>query len=385
MEQHYVYVRIVQPVELYCCHCGDFQYSDYFDQLISRKRTRSTVTADSQKLKKILIDRPQPRAIVNMGATCFMSSVLQALLNNSVVLFSRQMQLSKNGLESCSKGKQDAQKARSSSSSSVEGGGVALAQKDGVATAANGSNSVSSNSCITDGCIACEFRHLFWDSMASVEPANGADTKSKGLSPIIPSNLLYSVWSHADYMAGYDQQDAHEFLIALLDGLGTHLEKFHGEINNSFPRYSSPYDIPSSSGSNGNSNSNSRSNSFSNGSSSSTGNGNGQSRSNSISSEHPNAPSSSTLSRQNSHSQISLSIPDDLSPRSSSDLPNLQSQSQQSQWSPRGPGVSPRGGNHTSPRSANKSNCFRGFVNEVHNISQLFLCRFNYVIPIFYS
>jgi hypothetical protein len=77
IEQHYIYVRIVQPVELYCCHCSDFQYSDYFDQLISRKRARSTLTADSQKLKKILIDRPQPRAIVNMGATCFMSSVLQ--------------------------------------------------------------------------------------------------------------------------------------------------------------------------------------------------------------------------------------------------------------------------------------------------------------------
>eukprot|EP00596_Hydrurales_sp_CCMP1899_P010058 CAMPEP_0119052438 /NCGR_PEP_ID=MMETSP1177-20130426/73740_1 /TAXON_ID=2985 /ORGANISM="Ochromonas sp, Strain CCMP1899" /LENGTH=584 /DNA_ID=CAMNT_0007032011 /DNA_START=405 /DNA_END=2159 /DNA_ORIENTATION=- len=313
-----------------------------------------------------------------MGATCFMSSVLQALLNNSVVLFSRQMQLSKNGLEPCSKGKQDAQKARNSSSSSVEGGVASdTGGEGGVATAANGSNAVSSNPCITDGCIACEFRHLFWDSMASVEPANGADTKSKGLSPIIPSNLLYSVWSHADYMAGYDQQDAHEFLIALLDGLGTHLETFHGEISNSFPRYSTPHDIPSSSGSNGNSNS--RSNSLSNGNSSSTGNGNGQgqSRSNSISSEHPNAPSSSTLSRTHSHSQISLSIPEDSTIStpicSSSDLPNLQSQSHDSisQWSPRGL-VSPRGdprggmgGNHTSPRSANKSNCFRGFVNEV--------------------
>jgi hypothetical protein len=142
------------------------------------------------------------------------------------------MQRSKNGLEPCSKGKQDAQKAKNSSSSSVESG-VAV-------TAANGSHS-SANPCITDGCIACEFRHLFWDSMATVEAANGAETKSKGLSSIIPSNLLYSVWSHADYMAGYDQQDAHEFLIALLDGLGTHLEKFHGEINNSFPRYPSPY------------------------------------------------------------------------------------------------------------------------------------------------
>jgi ubiquitin carboxyl-terminal hydrolase 22/27/51 len=29
-------------------------------------------------------------------------------------------------------------------------------------------------------------------------------------------------------MAGYDQQDAHEFFIALLDGLGSQLEKNHG-------------------------------------------------------------------------------------------------------------------------------------------------------------
>ncbi len=32
-------------------------------------------------------------------------------------------------------------------------------------------------------------------------------------------------------MAGYEQQDAHEFLIALLDGLSVHLEKYHGEAS----------------------------------------------------------------------------------------------------------------------------------------------------------
>ena len=44
---------------------------------------------------------------------------------------------------------------------------------------------------------------------------------------VVPSNLLYSVWTFADQMAGYEQQDAHEFFIALLDGVETHLQLYH--------------------------------------------------------------------------------------------------------------------------------------------------------------
>ena len=119
-------------------------------------------------------------------------------------------------------------------------------------------------------------------------------------------------------MAGYDQQDAHEFLIALLDGLGSHLEKYHGEANTFFPRYSSPYE--------GVNNVN-------------------YSRSNSIT-EPPS--SSSSISRV--QSQVSLSIPVGIncSPRFSLDSPRFLNQG------PRTPRVTP-----------NKSGCFRGFVNEV--------------------
>lgn len=46
-------------------------------------------------------------------------------------------------------------------------------------------------------------------------------------SSLVPSNFLYSVWNFADYLAGYDQQDAHEFFIALLDGLSTHTNNNH--------------------------------------------------------------------------------------------------------------------------------------------------------------
>lgn len=44
---------------------------------------------------------------------------------------------------------------------------------------------------------------------------------------LIPAHLLYAVWNELDYMAGYQQQDAHEFLIAFLDGLDSHLRLNH--------------------------------------------------------------------------------------------------------------------------------------------------------------
>jgi len=34
--------------------------------------------------------------------------------------------------------------------------------------------------------------------------------------------MLYSIWKYANYFAGYEQQDAHEFLISSLNGIHTH-------------------------------------------------------------------------------------------------------------------------------------------------------------------
>lgn len=41
-------------------------------------------------------------------------------------------------------------------------------------------------------------------------------------SPHVPFRLLHLVWTHARHLAGYEQQDAHEFLIAALDVLHRH-------------------------------------------------------------------------------------------------------------------------------------------------------------------
>lgn len=41
--------------------------------------------------------------------------------------------------------------------------------------------------------------------------------------PIVPSNLLFAMWNFVNYMAGYSQQDAHEFLIAFLNSIDSQL------------------------------------------------------------------------------------------------------------------------------------------------------------------
>jgi ubiquitin carboxyl-terminal hydrolase 22/27/51 len=61
-----------------------------------------------------------------------------------------------------------------------------------------------------DICLACELDYLFSEVYSGV----GA--------PYAPYHFLYSMWRHADNLAGYDQQDAHEFLISTLNGLHKH-------------------------------------------------------------------------------------------------------------------------------------------------------------------
>ena len=319
--QHFLYARIQKPFELYCCHCGDYQYSDYFDQLIGRRRDkRSLSTVECRNSKRIMIDRPPPRAIVNMGATCFMGSVLQIMINNSVILFSRQMQPTKAGFDACTMGKQDPDVDLTAIGSSSAAGGVPSDAADReVGTDAVSS---SSRSLISSGCIACEFKKLF--DIEEDFPVSTSDPKVKMIrrNPIIPSNLLYSVWSHADYMAGYDQQDAHEFLIALLDGLGSHLEKHHGETNFNFLRHLSPHE--------------------SNGTGSSS-----HSRSNSITEKQQNStvkPTSQGISLQ--FNGVSSPLP-----RFSLESPRFHAQNSLLK--------SPRG----TPRNSNKGS--KGFVNEV--------------------
>ncbi|XP_057571166.1 ubiquitin carboxyl-terminal hydrolase 22 isoform X3 [Hippopotamus amphibius kiboko] len=59
-------------------------------------------------------------------------------------------------------------------------------------------------------CLVCEMSSLFQEFYSGHR------------SPHIPYKLLHLVWTHARHLAGYEQQDAHEFLIAALDVLHRH-------------------------------------------------------------------------------------------------------------------------------------------------------------------
>lgn len=42
---------------------------------------------------------------------------------------------------------------------------------------------------------------------------------SGATAPFAPNHFLYAVWRFADHLAGYTMQDAHEFLVSVLDGI----------------------------------------------------------------------------------------------------------------------------------------------------------------------
>lgn len=59
-------------------------------------------------------------------------------------------------------------------------------------------------------CLVCEMSRLYQEFY------------SGNKTPHIPYKLLHLVWTHARHLAGYEQQDAHEFFIAALDVLHRH-------------------------------------------------------------------------------------------------------------------------------------------------------------------
>ncbi|KAK9130590.1 hypothetical protein Sjap_011077 [Stephania japonica] len=51
-------------------------------------------------------------------------------------------------------------------------------------------------------------------------------------TPYSPARFLYSWWQHAANLASYEQQDAHEFFISMLDGIHENVERDQGNSQN---------------------------------------------------------------------------------------------------------------------------------------------------------
>jgi ubiquitin C-terminal hydrolase len=204
LEQHFDWSehKLALDLELqkvYCHSCKGYVYNCELDQQIElgrrevmqlHRRTRQKVEPTTATAKMPLLSVLKEhtfarssnaqilglRGMVNMGNTCFMSSILQALVHNP---FLRTVFLS------------DCEWSPSKTT-------VLHSPRAGETS--------------SDPPLRADFLRLF------TEMYSGAT------APHAPYYLLHTVWKHSAYLSGYQQQDAHEFLIFILNQLHAQMQ-----------------------------------------------------------------------------------------------------------------------------------------------------------------
>uniref|UniRef100_A0A671LSC8 Ubiquitin carboxyl-terminal hydrolase n=1 Tax=Sinocyclocheilus anshuiensis TaxID=1608454 RepID=A0A671LSC8_9TELE len=177
---------------IYCFVCQDYIYDKDMEQIAKEEQRKAwklqgigekySMWEPTKRELELLRHNPKRRKItanctiglrglINLGNTCFMNCIVQALTHTPLL---RDFFLS------------DRHKCEMQSNS----------------------------------CLVCEMSQLFQEFYSGHR------------SPHIPFRLLHLVWTHARHLAGYEQQDAHEFLIAALDVLHRHCKDDNGKKAN---------------------------------------------------------------------------------------------------------------------------------------------------------
>lgn len=190
--------------QIFCGQCRDYVYDREFENVrrqcenAQRKSLGLSLTsswlASKQEVEqmrantsRVLRLRPDwtigLRGLINLGNTCFMNCIVQAMTHTPMLrdYFAADQ-------HHCGK--------CTSTSGSVDAKSLHR-------------NASGTTNCT--GCLMCETGRLFQEFY-------GGGTRT----PHIPFKLLHLVWTHARHLAGYEQQDAHEFFIATLDILHRH-------------------------------------------------------------------------------------------------------------------------------------------------------------------
>ncbi|XP_026848968.1 ubiquitin carboxyl-terminal hydrolase nonstop [Drosophila persimilis] len=187
-KKHHVALELSHGT-LYCHACRDFIYDSRSREyaLINRKLEAKDLQKSlgwqpwipSAKDSNLLLANPRRRLVrpnqtiglrglLNLGATCFMNCIVQALVHTPLL-----SDYFMSDRHDCGKS--------------------------------------------SHKCLVCEVSRLFQEFY------------SGSRSPLSLHRLLHLIWNHAKHLAGYEQQDAHEFFIATLDVLHRHCVKAKAE------------------------------------------------------------------------------------------------------------------------------------------------------------
>lgn len=184
-EKGHSFAFLVENGFVYCRRCGDFVYDRKMEHARQEAENASrkalglsarvmwlpdsaaieAFTCDSVCLTNVLKNSNRGlRGLVNLGNTCFMNSIIQAMIHTPHL-------------------------------------------KDYFLT---DQHRCSNFSLPNSQCLMCELANTFQEFY-------------KGdVTPYKPHRFLNLVWTHVKHLAGYEQQDAHEFFIAALDVLHRH-------------------------------------------------------------------------------------------------------------------------------------------------------------------